>query len=61
MTDVRIILTGHGRGEVFIDGQKMPGVTAIEFSASTSGKNTLVLTIVPERVEVEGPAEVTVK
>jgi len=31
---VRIVMTGHGRGEVFIDGKKIEGVTSVDFSAA---------------------------
>lgn len=61
MSNIRIVMTGHGRGEVFVDGVKINKVTAVEFRASAGeGElNTLSLSFAPTHVKVEGEADVT--
>lgn len=57
--DVRIVLTGHGRGEVYLDGEKIDKVRRLKFTAGVGeGPNLLELEICAERVEIIGPAEV---
>ena len=59
MTHVRISMTGHGRGEVFIDGEKVDRVRSIRFDADAHDMaNELTLTILPETVEIDGPSSV---
>lgn len=60
MADVKIVMTDHGRGEVFIDGAEVPNVQAIAFegSAVSSRPNRLALTLLSETVSIEGPANV---
>jgi hypothetical protein len=60
MTDhIRIEMTGHGRGRVWINGEEV-SVTRIEFKASSLGDeaNELILGLVADRVDIAGPAEV---
>lgn len=58
--DVEIIMTDHGRGEVFIDGVKVPAVRRLFFSASAEPRqlNVLTLDLVVDRISIEGVAEV---
>lgn len=61
MSHVRIVMTDHGRGEVFVDGQQLDRVRAIQFEADAAWPrtvNTVVLTLVPEKVDIECPAEI---
>ena len=59
MSHVRIVLTNHGRGEVFIDGAPVNRVSRVEFkSDSRHPLNELILTINPQAIEIDGPAEV---
>lgn len=59
MSHVRIVLTGHGRGEVFVDGEQVHRVRRIAFKFDAGDKrNEVVLTINPQTVEIEGPADV---
>jgi hypothetical protein len=58
VSHVRIVLTGHGRGEVFVDGEQVRGVSRVQFKADAGNQlNELVLTINPQAVEIEGPAD----
>ena len=57
MADFKILMTAHGRGEVFMDGQKIMGVVAVEFRARTDSMNEVILTLHADTVELEGPAE----
>lgn len=56
---VRIEMAGHGRGEVFIDGHKVSGVTSIKFEAAINSNNTVTMTLSADSVVVDGIAEVT--
>lgn len=58
--EVKIIMTDHGRGEVFIDGVKVPAVRGFFFSASADplSLNRLTLDLVVERISIEGVAEI---
>lgn len=58
MADVKIVMTGHGRGEVLIDGHKIDGVRGVEFKSGALGVNVLIIDMLPERVVIEGPADV---
>ena len=53
---VRVVMTAHGRGEVFVDGQKIKGVKSLSFSAAVDSPNLLNLTIGAEQVEIDGVA-----
>lgn len=57
--NVRVQMTGHGRGEVFIDGQKVPGVKAVEVMAAVDQLNEVRLTLMPHTIEVEGVFDVS--
>ena len=55
-------MTGHGRGDVWLDGVKVEAVRRVEFRAAVGMEaNEVVLTLIPERVSVEGPAHVAVE
>lgn len=60
MSHVRIVMTDHGRGKVFIDGHEVLGVRSVFFDAAAeSGRhNSVLLTLTSRSVEIEGPAEV---
>ena len=60
MSEVRIEMTGHGRGEVWIDGLKVQA-TAVEFAAAVGDLNVVKVSLIPERVVVAGMADVAVR
>lgn len=53
MANVKIAMSGHGRGEVFIDGNKILGVRAISFSSEVGGVNTVKLDLLSEVCEID--------
>lgn len=57
--EVKIVMHAHGRGEVFVDGQKMSGVRAVRFSSEVDQTNRVTLELIAERVEIGGVADVT--
>lgn len=60
MPNVRIVLTSHGRGEVFIDGAPVTGVTAIGVRAGVEATNRVTLTLLANEVTIEAAeADVT--
>lgn len=61
MSHVRIVMSDHCRGEVFVDGMKLEGVVSVEFHASAAKRgdlNRVLIALAPARVEIEGPAAV---
>lgn len=59
MSEVKIVMSTHGRGEVFIDGTKVPDVTGVEMAVTAGGRNELTIKIIPTTVEVSGVYDVT--
>lgn len=57
MHNFRIVLTAPGRGEVWMDGEKVQHVTSVEVRAAVNEINTVKLTFNAGNVEVEGPLE----
>jgi hypothetical protein len=51
---LKLAMTGHGRWEVFINGQKVYGVTAVKVSAGIDCANEATITVLAESIEVEG-------
>lgn len=58
MHNFKIVMRGPGIGEVWLDGEKLEGVTAVGFHAEAGQANTVSLTFVANSVEIEGEAEV---
>lgn len=56
---IRIVMSAHGRGEVYVDGVKIDRVRGFSFIAAVGECNRMLLDIVAARVEIEGPADVT--
>ena len=59
MSNVKIVMADHGRGEVFIDGVKLDGVRAVSMSAEVDCANSVTLTMIPAEVEIEGVFDIT--
>lgn len=59
MIKVRIVMSNHGRGEVFIDGNKVEGVRAVSFAAAVDQINVLEIKLGPAEVEIDGVADIT--
>ncbi len=58
-TNVSIKMTKHGRGEVFLNGEKVPGVKAVTMSAGVDEVNEVRLTIMPSSIDIEGLFDVS--
>lgn len=58
--NVKVIMTGHGRGRVIIDGQEVKGVKSVRFHAGLNEVNTLELSLAVSVIEIEGKAEVSI-
>jgi len=56
--EIRIQMTGPCRGKVWVNGEEMTGVIAIEFSAGLDRINTVRLSLIAKTVIITGPAEV---
>jgi hypothetical protein len=50
---VKVVMTSHGRGEVFVDGVKVKGVYAVRFSGETDCSNKVIIELKPSKVEIE--------
>lgn len=57
--EVRIEMTGHGLGKVFIDGHEVEGVRTVKFVARGGVTNRVEIELAPKVVKVVGPADVT--
>lgn len=53
---VRIVMRGHGQGEVFVGGRKVENVTAVNFSSAVGEVNcvSITTTLHPTQVEITG-------
>jgi len=56
VSEVTIVMRGHGRGEVFIDGEKVKGVKGVEFAGKVNHANLVRLDIQPSKVIIDGVA-----
>lgn len=58
--EVKVVMTGHGRGKVWVDGVELQGVQRVEFAADARvpEANQLNVLLAPERLTIVGPAEV---
>lgn len=43
--DVRVLLTGHGQGKVYLDGVQLPGVIRVQVDSAPDEANTVVVTM----------------
>jgi hypothetical protein len=59
MSEVRIVMQSHGRGQVFVNGVELEDVAAVEFCTGVKGVNRVTVTLIPEEVEITGIADVT--
>ena len=57
MKHCRIVMTGHGEGEVFIDGAKVEDVVACTFKSRVREPNTVTLELLAQTVEIEAGTE----
>lgn len=62
---IRIVMSDHGCGKIFIDDKEVGGAVSLKFTAEagTGGPNILEITkrIFAREVEIEGPAELVEK
>lgn len=54
----RIVLDGHGHGEVYLDDVRQERVIDLKLESSAGGLNKLTLTFVPDEIEFDGEAKV---
>lgn len=59
VANLKIVMTTHGRGEVFVDGHKVSGVKSFRVTAGVDEANTIDLCIHPETIEIEGEFDVS--
>ena len=57
---LRVVMHHSGRGEVFIDGEKLSCVQSIDIRAAYDEATTAIIKIVPDEIEFEGDAEIMV-
>lgn len=59
MQNIKLVMTDHGRGELFVDGVKVEGVTAVSISTGVDQANLVTIDMHPAAVEVEGVFDVS--
>jgi hypothetical protein len=58
--DVRVEMTGPGRGRVFVDGEELKGVVGVAFSARVGEMNRLTIDLLTMNMEISGQMMVDV-
>lgn len=58
MHKVKIVMTGHGRGTVIVDGTEVHWVRAIETRCAHGEVNTVTLTLLADEVEFDSEARI---
>ena len=56
MHKFRIVMTAPSRGEIFMDGEQVKGVTAVQFRAAVDQISEVTLTLAASEVEIETEA-----
>jgi hypothetical protein len=59
--EIRIVMTGHGVGSVFIDGREVRGVESVWFYGRHGQPNRVKLVVYAARIRIEGPADISTK
>lgn len=59
MSNIRIVMHRHGRGEIFVDDVKVPGVFEIGMTAGVDQTNNVTIKVRAEKVDVSGVFDVT--
>jgi len=57
--DVRIEMTGHARGEVFINGKQVDCVTGIRLNCAVGQPNTVEIIVAVRTLIYSGPTDIT--
>ena len=60
MAHLKLVLSGHGRGEVFLDGKKLEHATGVNVTACVDSMNQATITVNCDQVEVEGEVDAKV-
>ena len=60
MAHLKLVLSGPGRGEVFLDGKKIENVTGVNVSACVGKMNQVTITVSCHQVDVEGEVDAKV-
>lgn len=55
---VEIVLTDHGRGHVYVDGEEVQGVVGIQFETGVNQTNRVSLTFLAKEVRILSDATV---
>lgn len=55
MSKLKVVMTRHGRGEVWLDGHKLPNVQSVNLDMRAGDANTATVKVYMPEVEVTGP------
>lgn len=58
MAKVRLVMENHGLGQLFIDGARVDGVTAVTIGVRAGETNSIMVEIVQPTIEVIGDFEI---
>lgn len=58
MDKFKIVLSAHGRGEVWRNGEKVKGVRSVTVRAGVDQLNVVTLELFAPDVEIEGAADI---
>lgn len=61
LSEVEIMMTGHGRGTVKVGGTEIQNVRAIRFESSAGGVSLVTLEVIARTVRISGPVSLETK
>ena len=54
---LKVVMTDHGRGEVWLNGHLMPNVLAVEFCTAAGEANRAKVTLLTPNIEMSGTVD----
>jgi len=57
--NIRLVMSDHGRGELFVDGVKIDCVTGVTVSTAVDSANRVTIQMHAREIEVEGVFDVS--
>ena len=57
--DIRVVMSAHGRGEVFLNGQKLEGVNRIKIDVGVDQLNIVHVEFATSKVSFDGLVDLT--
>lgn len=59
MSNLKLVMHRHARGELFVDGIKVAPVRVVKLEVGVDQANVATITLIPDQIEVEGEFDVS--